>query len=239
MRSVSFYQRFLKRFLDIVFAILLSIALFIPFILIAIAIKLSSKGPVFFTQTRTGLGGLNFKLIKFRSMTHNNDVRDFTRENELTAIGKVIRRLSLDEIPQIINILKGEMSFIGPRPWIPEYYQCMNSMQRQRVGVLPGITGLAQTSGRNDIDIYQKINYDLNYVSSISIWNDILIIIKTITTVFTTSGVDIKKSSIHQEIKLLKSQDPYDFDGNIYTYEPHTQLSVGMDLLYENELSKL
>ena len=165
------------------------------------------KDSVFFKQERTGKNGKTFNLIKFRSMKINNDVRDFSKEDEFTKVGKLLRLTSLDELPQLINILKGEMSFVGPRPWIPEYYENMNKTQRKRVSVLPGITGLAQVNGRNSISIFEKINYDLEYVKNYSLMQDVKIIFKTIATVFKREHAYINKMGIKEEIEELKKQN--------------------------------
>lgn len=198
--------KYIKRIFDFIIALMMLIVLLIPMIIIAIAIKLEDKGPALFMQERTGKNGKPFKLYKFRSMKVNNNVRDFKKENQMTKVGKFIRKTSLDEIPQMINILKGDMSFIGPRPWIPEYYENMNKNQRKRVDVLPGLTGLAQANGRNGISIFDKINYDLEYVKNYSFIQDIKIMFQTIITVFKKENVDISKLGIKEEIDALKNQ---------------------------------
>lgn len=199
--------KYIKRIIDFVVALIALICLAIPMFIIALLIKLEDNGPALFKQERTGKNGKNFYLIKFRSMSVNNNVRDFRKKDKLTKIGKFIRKTSLDELPQIFNILKGEMSFIGPRPWIPEYYENFNETQRKRVDVLPGMTGLAQVSGRNGISIFDKINCDLIYVNNYSLKQDISIIIKTIYTVFKKENVDIGKMGIKEEIESLKGQE--------------------------------
>lgn len=199
--------KYVKRGIDFSVALVMLLVLFIPMILIAIAIKLEDKGPALFKQERTGKDGKNFKLMKFRSMKVNNDVRDYSKGDQYTKVGKFIRKTSLDELPQIFNIIKGEMSFIGPRPWIPEYFEYMNSVQRGRVKVLPGMTGLAQANGRNGISIFQKISYDLQYVKNFSLKQDIYIVFKTIYVVLKKESVDIGKLGIKSEIEDLKTQE--------------------------------
>ena len=194
-----------KRFLDIVIS-LVGLIILIPFIIIiGPLIKLQDKGPIFFKQKRTGRYGKEFTLIKFRSMPVDNDVRDFTVENKMTKIGKFIRRTSIDELPQFWNIFKGEMSFVGPRPWIPEYYQNMTKKQRGRYLVRPGITGLAQVNGRNAITVTKKIKYDLEYVKGVSLRMDTKIILLTIMTVFRKSEACSKKTIIKDELKELRN----------------------------------
>jgi len=215
------YQTFAKRLLDITFALVILVATFPIALTIAAIIKCESKGPVLFTQNRTGLHGQQFRLRKFRSMTSSNDVLDHTVENQPTKIGTILRTLSLDEIPQLINIIRGEMSFIGPRPWIPEYFEHMNKTQRQRTNVLPGLTGLAQVYGRNNLTINQKIKYDLVYVKDISFKEDMKIVFLTIKTVFDKSTQEIAKSGIHNELAILRKQsilEAEDSNGNDARY---------------------
>ena len=173
-------------------------------LVIAIAIKLDSEGPVLFKQERTGKGGKNFYIYKFRSMVQNNNVHDFSKQDEHTRVGKFLRKTSLDEIPQLFSIASGKMAFIGPRPWIPDYYENMNDEQRRRFIVRPGLTGLAQCMGRNGISIFDKINYDLEYIDNYSLRQDIKIIFLTIKTVFTGSGADAGKNTIEKELRDLK-----------------------------------
>ena len=196
------YQ-YIKRMFDFIIAIILIIIFLVPMLIIGILIKLDSKGPVFFKQERTGKYGKNFKMYKFRSMTANNDVHDFSKQDQHTKIGNILRKLSLDELPQLINIIKGEMSFIGPRPWIPDYYENMTEYQRHRNDVLPGITGLAQIKGRNNISILAKINYDLEYVKNYSFIQDVKIFFLTIKTVLSKEGADAGKSTIQTELETL------------------------------------
>lgn len=203
LRSLGY--RFVKRTFDIVFALVGCIGVFIlvPFIKIAFLLT-GDTGPIFFRQRRTGRDGKEFDILKFRSMAINNDVHDLSKKDQCTKVGKFIRRTSIDELPQLINIAKGEMSFIGPRPWIPDYWHNMNEEQRERNSVRPGITGLAQAMGRNGIDIFKKIGYDLEYVQNASILLDIKIIFLTIKTAVVGSGVDAGKGGISDDINSLK-----------------------------------
>lgn len=201
--------KYVKRILDLIIAITLFIIFLIPMIIISILIKLDSKGPVLFKQERTGKNGKPFNLYKFRSMAVDNDVHDFSKQDNHTKVGDVLRKTSLDELPQIINILKGEMSFIGPRPWITDYYENMTEEQRHRNDVLPGITGLAQAKGRNNISINEKINYDLEYVQNYSFIQDVKIVFLTIKTVLSKEGADAGKSTIQNELEDLKLQNKF------------------------------
>lgn len=199
--------KYVKRILDLIIAITLFIIFLIPMIIISILIKLDSKGPVLFKQERTGKNGKTFNLYKFRSMAVDNDVHDFSKQDNHTKVGDILRKTSLDELPQIINILKGEMSFIGPRPWITDYYENMTEEQRHRNDVLPGITGLAQAKGRNNITIFDKINYDLEYVKNYSFIQDVKIVFLTIKTVLSKEGADAGKGTIQTELEELKTQE--------------------------------
>jgi len=195
-----------KRLLDFIFACLLLVIFFPIMLIIAIAIKLDSKGPVIFVQIRSGKNGKEFKMYKFRSMTCNNDVHKFETENKLTTVGKIIRSASLDELPQLFNIIKGEMSFIGPRPWITDYSKYFTKNQKRRLEVLPGITGLAQASGRNDLSIKEKINLDVYYVDHMSLLMDLKVIFGTVKTVLSKQGAEMPKSGIKNELEELKGQ---------------------------------
>ena len=175
-------------------------------LIIAIAIKLDSEGPVIFKQVRTGRYGKNFKVWKFRTMAANNDVHNFSKADQHTKVGTFLRKTSLDELPQLFCILAGKMSFIGPRPWITDYYDNMNEEQRHRVDVTPGLTGLAQAKGRNNISIFEKINYDLEYIDNYGLLEDIKVVLLTIKTVLTKEGADAGKSTIQNELEDLKTQ---------------------------------
>ena len=201
------YKYFFKRFFDVVFALLLLIPLMPIMLIVALVIKLDSKGPAIFKQIRSGKNNKEFMLYKFRSMTCNNDFYDKSKEDQVTKVGKFIRKTSLDELPQLFNILKGEMSFIGPRPWVIDYAKYFNTHQMRRLEVLPGITGLAQSSGRNAINILDRINLDVEYVDNMNLFLDIKIIFKTIIGVLKKEGFSNTKSAIHDELKTLQMQD--------------------------------
>lgn len=202
------YQKYIKRGLDIVISTIVLIVTLPISLIVGIIIKLDSKGPVIFKQERTGYKGKTFLTYKFRTMkveTHEGD-RVLTHDERCTKLGNIIRKLSIDELPQLINVLKGEMSLVGPRPWIPEYYKYFSKEQKKRCDVLPGITGLAQAMGRNSIDIFQKINYDIEYTKKVTFKMDVKIIIETVKTVFAKTGAEIKQEGIQDEIEMLKVQ---------------------------------
>ena len=196
-----------KRGFDFVMSATLLVALLPVFAVVAVAIKIDSPGPVLFRQTRTGKKGKEFVMYKFRSMMADNDVKDASCADKYTRVGKIIRKTSIDELPQLINIAKGQMSFIGPRPWIPAYWDNMNEMERGRAVVRPGITGLAAASGRNGLTVFEKIGYDLRYVQNYSLKQDVKIVFMTVAQVFRSSEVDAGKSGIHDDIKSLKKEN--------------------------------
>ena len=200
------YKKFGKRILDFIMAVILLLVLWPILLIIALLIKIDSKGSVLFKQIRTGRYGKEFTLYKFRSMTSKNDFYDTTTEDQVTKVGKFIRKTSLDELPQIFNIIKGDMSFIGPRPWIVDYAKLYTKHQRKRLNVLPGITGLAQCSGRNNLNIIDRINIDVDYVNNMSLKLDIYIFIKTILSVIKKEGFSNSKLAIHEELRTLKNQ---------------------------------
>lgn len=195
-----------KRLMDLVLAIMLLVIFMIPMIIIAIAIKMEDGGPVIYKSRRMGKGLKEFNTYKFRSMkTQREELHsNLSHEQMVTKVGKFIRKTSLDELPQLFNILKGEMSFIGPRPWIPDYYVWFDDNQKRRANVLPGISGLAQVKGRNGISIFKKIDYDLQYVDNMSFKQDVKLVFETIATVFSKSNAEITEAGIKEEIKELK-----------------------------------
>ena len=188
------YRKFFKPLFDRFLALFL-IILFAPLMLIvAILIYLWDGRPIIFTQERPGYKGKIFKIYKFRTMTQERD--EFGNllpdEKRLKGIGKIIRSLSLDELLQLFNVLKGEMSFVGPRPLLKEYLPLYNERQKKRHNVLPGITGLAQVKGRNAISWSEKFEYDVYYVENISFWLDMKILFLTIIKVLKREGISQK-----------------------------------------------
>ena len=181
------FNKFIKRFTDIVGSFLL-IILFSPIMLaVALAVKVSSKGPVIYKQERVGLHNRNFVMYKFRSMKINRcDELHFTTQNDdrTTRIGKFIRKCSLDELPQLFNVLKGDMSLVGPRPERPEFVeQFKEQIPRYMIKhqVRPGMTGWAQINGyRGNTSIQKRIEYDLYYIENWTLWFDIAILFQTI-----------------------------------------------------------
>ena len=198
---------FIKRIFGIVFALVGLILLSPAFLLVSILIKREDGGKIFFRQIRTGQFGKEFEIIKFRTMCEGNNVHDKTINDKHTKIGKILRDTSIDELPQLINVLKGDMAFIGPRPWITDYYDSMIKGQRIRTLVKPGITGLAQAKGRNGLSIFEKINYDLDYVRHFSIFEDLKVIFLSIRAVCSKENADAGKFLIHDELRELKAKN--------------------------------
>lgn len=190
--------KYIKRFFDVLLSLIFLIILFIPMIIIMLLIIIIDKEKPIFSQIRTGKNGKEFRLYKFRSIG---------KDKKYTKVGKILRKTSLDELPQMFNILIGNMSFVGPRPWIIDYYEYMNDYQRRRVEVLPGITGLAQATGRNNLNVFEKINYDIKYVDNFSFKQDVKVILMTIKTVLSKDGAELSKYGIKEELDDLKNQN--------------------------------
>ena len=171
----------------------LSIIIFSPLLIIlAILVRIKLGGPVIFKQERPGLNGKVFKLYKFRTMTDAKDENGNLLDDEyrLTSFGKKLRSTSLDELPELYNILKGDMSIVGPRPLLVKYLPLYNDEQKRRHDVRPGLTGLAQVSGRNAITWTEKFNKDIEYVDNVSLGLDISIFFKTIYCVLKKEGIN-------------------------------------------------
>jgi undecaprenyl phosphate N,N'-diacetylbacillosamine 1-phosphate transferase len=164
------------------------------FILVTIGLVFANQGKPFFFQLRPGKNGKIFKIIKFKTMSDKKDMNGnlLSDEKRLTEIGKFIRKTSLDEIPQLLNVIKGDMSLIGPRPLLPEYLTLYNDVQTRRHEVKPGITGWAQVNGRNAISWEKKFEYDVWYVDHISFALDIKIFFLTLKKVFIREGINME-----------------------------------------------
>lgn len=185
------YKNYLKRIFDFVFS-LMGITLLLPiFLIVMVGLFLSNNGKPFFFQLRPGKNGKVFKIIKFKTMNDKKDSNGnlLSDAERLTAVGSFVRKTSLDEIPQLINVLKGDMSLIGPRPLLVQYLSLYNEHQARRHEVRPGITGWAQVNGRNAISWNQKFDYDVWYVENISFILDCKIFFLTVKKVFIREGV--------------------------------------------------
>ncbi|ATA77279.1 sugar transferase [Capnocytophaga canimorsus] len=185
------YRFFIKPLLDFILALIGFLLLSPVFIIVTIGLFFANQGKPFFFQLRPGKDGEIFKIIKFKTMNdkkdeHGNLLPDACR---LTKIGNFVRETSLDEIPQLLNVIKGDMSLIGPRPLLPSYLALYNDFQRRRNEVKPGITGWAQVNGRNSISWEKKFEYDVWYVDHISFILDFKILFLTIKKVFVREGI--------------------------------------------------
>ena len=189
---MKLYKNVIKRIMDLVIAFIALILLFPIFLIVFIALTISNSGKPFFFQTRPGKNEKLFKIIKFKTMNDKKDAQghflDF--DKRVTKLGKFARKYSLDEIPQLFNVLKGDMSLIGPRPLMVEYLPLYNDTQKRRHEVKPGITGWAQVNGRNAILWVKKFEYDVWYVDNVSLVLDIKILLLTIKKVIVKDGVN-------------------------------------------------
>jgi undecaprenyl phosphate N,N'-diacetylbacillosamine 1-phosphate transferase len=186
------YASVIKPFFDRLTAFIV-LAIASPFLVLAIILlAIANKGSVWFLQPRPGKNERIFRVIKFKTMTDDRDGNGvlLADEKRLTAIGKFVRKTSLDELPQLVNVLKGEMSIVGPRPLLVEYLPLYSAKQRQRHRVRPGITGWAQVNGRNTISWEEKFKYDLWYVDRISFLFDLKILFLTLFKVFKAEGIN-------------------------------------------------
>ena len=191
------YSKVVKPFFDRLFALLALIIASPVFLIVALLLALFQNGKVFFTQKRPGRNEEIFLLIKFKTMrddvdAHGNLLAD---KDRLTPVGKFVRKTSLDELPQLLNILMGDMSFVGPRPLLIEYLPLYDSTQKKRHDVTPGISGWAQVNGRNAISWQEKFSFDVWYVNNQSFWLDLKIIFLTIAKVFKAEGINASGSA--------------------------------------------
>jgi len=185
------YKSHFKRIIDFIGAAIGLLLLSPLLIIVTVGLFFANQGKPFFFQQRPGINGNIFKIIKFKTMTDkkNPDGTLMTDAERLTPIGAFVRKTSLDEIPQLLNVIKGDMSLIGPRPLLPQYLPLYNAFQKRRHEVKPGITGWAQINGRNAIGWSQKFDYDVWYVENMSLELDVKIIFKTIKNVFNRDGI--------------------------------------------------
>ena len=210
------YNNFIKPLLDWLFAFVLILLLWPLFLLVAILIKLESRGPVFFRQKRLGKNGRVFRIYKFRTMVENaiemgTGLRVCVNDPRITKVGHILRKTSFDELPQLFNILRGEMSLIGPRPpvpYSPYQYEDYTEIQRKRFLVKPGISGYAQIVFRNNAAWNDRIEYDVKYVEDISFWGDVRIVFLTILVVIANKNLYPNEECIKQldQEKISRTQ---------------------------------
>ena len=186
------YAKYIKRTLDLILSLMALIVLMPLMIIIGILVRINLGSPIIFKQKRPGKNEKIFTLYKFRTMTDKRDIDGnlLPDEYRLTKFGKFLRSTSLDELPELINIIKGDMAIVGPRPQLIKDMLFMTKEQRRRHSVRQGLTGLAQISGRNNISWEEKINYDLEYIENISFIDDVKIILKTVGKVFKKEDIE-------------------------------------------------
>lgn len=197
------YCKFFKRLTDFWVSIIALLILSPVFLIVTLALFFANGGKPFFFQRRPGKGERIFSIIKFKTMTDGRDAHGnlLPDSDRLTAVGTFVRKTSLDEIPQLINVIKGDMSLIGPRPLLPQYLPLYNNFQKRRHEMKPGITGWAQVNGRNAIGWQQKFEYDVWYIDNISLLLDVKIIFLTIKKVFKSEGISSSNSVTMEAFK--------------------------------------
>ncbi|HZK33920.1 MAG TPA: sugar transferase [Bacillota bacterium] len=192
MKQSGIYNKHIKRLLDVVLSFIAIIVLSPLLLSIAVLVRVKLGGLVIFKQERPGLNGKIFTMYKFRTMTNDKNEKGklLANEDRLTKFGRILRATSLDELPGLFNILKGDMSFIGPRPLLVEYLPLYNDQQKRRHIVKPGLSGLAQVNGRNAISWEEKFDLDLKYIDNISFSLDLKLVFQTFFKVFKREGVN-------------------------------------------------
>ena len=202
------YKKYIKRILDIILSLIAIIVTLPIFLIVGILILIFIGQPAIFRQKRPGKNEKIFTMYKFRTMTNKKDEDGNLLPDELRLIklGKFLRKTSLDEIPEFINILKGDMSFVGPRPLLVEYLPYYTEEEHHRHDVRPGLTGLAQVSGRNLLNWNDKFQKDLEYVNNITFINDVKIIIDTIKIVFKREGITDNKSATMTRLNIERKK---------------------------------
>ena len=201
MKKAGIYERYIKRPMDIILDFMAIIGLAPVLLLVAVLVRKKLGKPVFFTQERPGLNEKIFKLYKFRSMTDERDEKGQLLPDEvrLTSFGKFLRSTSLDELPELFNILKGDMSVVGPRPLLVKYLPLYNDFQKHRHDVRPGLSGLAQINGRNTLTWEQKFKYDVEYTKNITFLGDWKIIFLTFKKAFFREGINAQNEATMPE----------------------------------------
>ena len=202
------YQKFFKRFLDILLSACALLVLWPVLLVTALLVRFKLGSPVIFCQERPGKDERVFKMYKFRSMTDQRDENGELLPDEvrLTKFGKALRSTSLDELPELWNIFKGDMSIVGPRPLLVKYLPLYNEEQRHRHDVRPGLTGLAQVNGRNAITWEEKFSLDVQYVSNVTFFNDVKIVFATAGKVFKRDGIHSDTSATMEEFHGTKEK---------------------------------
>lgn len=202
------YSKYIKRILDLILSLLALIILSPLMGILAILVRIKLGKPVIFKQKRPGKNEKIFTLYKFRTMTDEKDKQGnlLPDSERLTKFGEFLRSTSLDELPELINIIKGEMSIVGPRPLLVEYLPLYNEEQKHRHDVTPGLTGLAQISGRNSIEWEEKFKEDIEYVNNITFIQDVKIVLKTFKKVFRKEGISQEGNATMKKFAGTKEQ---------------------------------
>lgn len=205
----TFYVKYGKRWLDAMLALLALFLLSPVVLLIAVSVRIQLGSPVIFCQERPGKGGKIFKLYKFRSMTDKKDKRGNLLPDEvrLTVFGKWLRSTSLDELPELVNILKGDMAVVGPRPLLIKYLPYYSEKERHRHDIRPGLTGLAQISGRNYLNWDKRLALDVKYVENCSFFMDVKIVLKTVRRVIKRTDVAVDTSRVLKDLDCLRGEE--------------------------------
>lgn len=205
----TFYVKYGKRWLDAMLALLALFLLSPVVLLIAVLVRIQLGSPVIFCQERPGKGGKIFKLYKFRSMTDKKDKRGnlLPDEARLTAFGKWLRSTSLDELPELVNILKGDMAVVGPRPLLIKYLPYYSEKERHRHDIRPGLTGLAQISGRNYLNWDKRLALDVKYVENCSFFMDVKIVLKTVRRVIKRADVAVDTNRVLKDLDCLRGEE--------------------------------
>ena len=213
-RKQGIYEKYIKRMLDIVCSLTVLLVFWWIYIILAVLVRIKLGSPILFKQARPGKNEKIFYLYKFRTMTDEKDEKGNLLPDEvrLTKFGKWLRGTSLDELPEVFNILKGDMSMIGPRPLLVKYLPYYKDEERMRHNVRPGLSGLAQVNGRNAISWEEKFRYDVDYVSNISFIGDVKIILKTIKKVFIKSEGIVLNAL--EDLDIYRENEKYDSDTN-------------------------
>lgn len=197
------YRKVLKRWFDFILSFMAIVFLSPVFLIVSILVGKKLGRPIIFKQKRPGKNEKIFEMYKFRTMTDAKDAKGnlLPDSERLTSFGRKLRNTSLDELPELINILKGDMSIVGPRPLLVKYLPLYNKRQKRRHKVRPGVTGLAQVNGRNAISWEEKFEWDVKYVENVTFMGDLKIVLKTIKTVLSHEGINSKTSATMEEFR--------------------------------------
>ena len=208
------YEAFFKRFFDIIISLLVIVLFFWLYLILALIVRINLGSPVLFKQDRPGKDGKIFKLCKFRSMSDKRDENGelLPDKQRLNKFGRILRSTSLDELPEFFNILKGDMSLVGPRPLLVKYLEHYNSFEMRRHEVRPGLTGLAQVSGRAALNWKEKFEKDVEYVDHVTFWTDVRIVFLTVKNVLKREGIEFKQGN-QQIMDYFREHDNHGSEG--------------------------